>query len=870
MKTHRLSRMAGLLVPAFALLFFPVLKVTGQEVLDVLPIEGRNELFHDWLMQEMNSLSAQRKAELDASLASVELTEQRQQKLREGYRMLLGDLPEKTPLNPDIVRTLEMEGYNIDVLSYKSRPDHHVTANFYYPTTDDGPWPGILFTCGHYPPAKAASILQNLCILLVNHGFAVLIVDPICQGERYQIIDPATGQLQFVGESGTKQHTRLDVGAMLTGTSVVAYELWDNLRGIDYLCTRPEVDTARIGCTGSSGGGAQATYLSAYDERIKVAAVNSYIMNEPTLYGTIGPQTGSQNLSYEGLFGIDHPEYITMFAPKPFMILCGTEDFFDIEGTRETHTEAVEVYERLGVPEKMGYFEYEDGHGYSLPKREAATRWFRTWFYDDTTAIVEPTEQEGLIQQADSLQVTAAGQVYYEYGNERVVEQFNADLATGYAAGREDFWNTQDTDSCLSRVRELIMPEQNREEVNAEIVDTFDRGSYRVEKILLRSGNLTPVTGLMFVPDDLSGSAPAVLYVDGRGKKADAGVGAIVEQAYVDAGKAVFTVDVRGFGETADNPARNELKHGNVEHRNAVISGYAGKTLIGQRVQDISLAKEYLMARAEVDTAEISIAGIDRAGTAVLHAAALDPDFKEVTIRSWSDTSWVTMVETPTALNNLTHVVPSALKYYDLPDLVRAISPRPVSYDRSYDTRLRDLQVSYGELDPPFSSEVFDYQITNVTRSSVRITPAVYNAYANPSVSGGGSYSLGERDTTVQILVTAEGGVSETIYRVTIPAKPAGIHDPGTGNESALLQNYPNPFGECTTISYALPSGGKVTLRVINQLGQEMAVLVDTYQSPGRYELRLPGETLDTGFYFSQLSLDGVVLDSGTMSVIRN
>lgn len=671
MKAKALSLLLLLILSCFS--------VEGQGVLDVLPPEGRNELFHDYLMLQVDSLSKQRKADLEEALGSIELMEARQQRLREDYKILLGELPEKTPLNASVTRTLEMDGYKIDVLTYESRSNHHVSANFYYPDAGEGPWPGIIFTVGHYPVAKSAEVLQRLCVLLANKGFAVLIVDPICQGERYQIINPDTKLLQFVGQSGTKQHTRLDVGAMLVGTSVAAYELWDNHRGIDYLCTRPEVDTLRIGCTGSSGGGTQATYLSAYDDRIKVAAVNSFIMNEPTLYATIGPQTGSQNLSFEGLYGIDHPEYISMFAPKPFMILCGTEDFFDIEGTRETHAESQLVYERLGVPGKMGYFEFPDGHGYTRPKREAATRWFRTWFYDDTTSIHEP--EDLVLLSKDTLQVSSSGQVFYEFETERVVEQFNYEFALGFAEKREGFWGTQSSDSCLNKVKDLIKLDAGEEKLRAEVIETFDRGSYSLEKIKLSSGDLVPITGLLFTPYKTTTTMPAVLYVDGRGKNTDAEQGGIIERVYADSGKVVFAIDVRGFGETADNPSANESKHGNKEHRNAVISGYVGLTLIGQRVQDISIAREFLLSRDEVDASELSIVGIERAGTAVLHSAALEKNFKEVTIRMWSDTSWITVVESPTVLNNLTHVVPGAMEYYDLPDLVNAISPRRVIYE---------------------------------------------------------------------------------------------------------------------------------------------------------------------------------------------
>lgn len=754
-----------------------------QEVLDVLPEEGRNELFHSYLMDLVDSLSAKRKAAVDTALTSQEKMETRQQKLREDYLMLIGDLPEKTELNDSVVGTIERDGYNIDKVYYESRPNHHVTANFYYPVTGGGPFPGILVTCGHYPVAKAINLYQDLCIDLVKSGFAVLIVDPICQGERNQIINPENGELYYSNQSGTKAHSRLDVGATLVGSAIMAYELWDNYRSIDYLYTRTEVDTSKIGCTGSSGGGAQATYLVAFDQRIKVAAVNSYIMNEPTLFKTIGPQTGSQNLSYEGLYEIDHPEYIAMFAPKPFMILAGTQDFFDINGTHETYAEAQKIYDILGVPDNLGYFEYNDGHGYSQPKREEAVKWFRTWFYDDNSSYTESPLQ--IILQYDSLLVTETGQVYTNFEDEKVVQDFNLELALNYAEQRANFWSTQTKDSCLNKVKDLIKLDTNYNTPHVEITESITRQGYTIEKIKLTDNNLTPVTGLMFVPDDATSETPAVVYVDGRGKSTDAADGGLIEQVYVDSGKAVFAIDVRGFGETTDNPAKNESKHGNNEHRNSVISLYVGKTLIGQRVEDIMKATGYLFTRSDIDTTSVSIVGIDRAGTAVLHAAALNPEYNEVIIRKWTDTTWITVVNDPTVLNNMTHVVPSALKYYDLPDLINAIAPVPVKY------------------------------------------------MAEPEIISG----INESD------------MPENVNHM-------------------LGQNYPNPFNESTSIVYSIPSSGSVLLKVFDNLGREVRVLVDNYQHQGRYKVKMEALDIKPSVYFYQLLLNGKILDTRKMIVL--
>lgn len=649
----------------------------SQEVLDVLPAEGRNRLFHDYLMEELDTLMNSRDVAVMKALTSVENLEIRQTQLKQDYLSLLGILPGKTPLRAVVTDTIACDGYNIEKVYYESLPNHHVTANLYVPTTGTAPYPAILVTMGHYGGGKSNNLLQSLCILLAQKGFVVLMVDFIGYAERDQLINPSTRTPALTGESGTTEHSLMDVGSVIAGTSVVAHILWDNHRGIDYLFTRPDVDTNRIGCTGSSGGGAQATYLAAFDDRIRVTLIDSYIMKEQVLFSTEGPQTASQNLSYEGLYGIDHADYITIFAPKPFMITASTDDFFDIDATRAAHAEAQLVYEKLGEPEKLGYFESDAAHGLNSEKTEVTARWFRTWFYDDTTAIVAPAFT---LQTNELLKVTETGQVYTGFENEVTVTGLNIARADSSAADRGSFWSGNPKDVCLNKVSSLIRLDENKPEIMTESVEVIDRDYYTIEKIKITAGNQCPVTGLLFAPKNNSGRLPAVLYVDGRGKKTDAAAGGLIEKVYVDSGKIVFAIDVRGFGETTDNPAFNDDKYKNKEHRNGVISLYIGKTLIGQRVEDIRKAMDYLVTRTDVDTNDISIVGLDRACTSVLHAAALEPRYSEVVLRG-IDTSWIDIIENPMVSHNATHVVPSAMMFYDLPDLVNAIAPRPVKYN---------------------------------------------------------------------------------------------------------------------------------------------------------------------------------------------
>ncbi|MCK9212474.1 MAG: T9SS type A sorting domain-containing protein, partial [Ignavibacteriaceae bacterium] len=68
-----------------------------------------------------------------------------------------------------------------------------------------------------------------------------------------------------------------------------------------------------------------------------------------------------------------------------------------------------------------------------------------------------------------------------------------------------------------------------------------------------------------------------------------------------------------------------------------------------------------------------------------------------------------------------------------------------------------------------------------------------------------------------------------------------------------LFQNYPNPFNPETTISYRLSVFSKVSLKVFDVLGTEIAILVNGNQNPGAYETHFKSNQLSSGIYFYQL-----------------
>jgi len=75
-----------------------------------------------------------------------------------------------------------------------------------------------------------------------------------------------------------------------------------------------------------------------------------------------------------------------------------------------------------------------------------------------------------------------------------------------------------------------------------------------------------------------------------------------------------------------------------------------------------------------------------------------------------------------------------------------------------------------------------------------------------------------------------------------------------SGKEFALNQNYPNPFNPVTQIKYQVPTASKVTLKVYDILGREVATLVDQVRTAGVYSVSFNGSSLSSGVYFYRMT----------------
>src|SRR5919109_3392084 len=207
------------------------------------------QLLHEHILAAAREHFWQRKVAL-AGFSTREAWQARQRWVREQLARLFGGLPEeRAPLNPRITGVIEKPGYRIEKVIFESLPEFYVTANLYVPAHGPFPAPGVLCPVGHWRESKAAAPMQALGAGLALHGYVALVYDPPGQGERSQYLGP-DGSIPI--PLGTAQHFHAGHQCSLTGTNIARYFVWDGIRALDYLCSRPELDPARIGCTGAS------------------------------------------------------------------------------------------------------------------------------------------------------------------------------------------------------------------------------------------------------------------------------------------------------------------------------------------------------------------------------------------------------------------------------------------------------------------------------------------------------------------------------------------------------------------------------------------------------------------------------------------
>ena len=634
-----------------------------------------------------------------AELTSIAAFEEHRKRVRDHFMRAIGGLPEeRTPLNVECTGSLDRGTFTIEKLIYESQPEFYVTAALYVPKGIASPQPAVVFVHGHSDLGKSYPTYQAVCVDLAANGFIVLAVDPPGQGERFQYFDPENGE-RIIGGC-TTEHTYAGLQFTLGGASIGRHFIWDVVRGIDYLETRPEVDPTRIGLTGNSGGGTQACLLMMSEPRFAASVPCTFMMTLESYMKTGQAQDSEQIVPRCFANGPDHDDYITAMAPKPVLVGAAAYDYFPIEGAMEAVDRAKRIYALYGAEDNVDIAVAPTRHSYSPYLREACVNWYKQHFRGESPDFTTG-EPETLPDEA--LWATPNGQVLDLYPNSKTVFDLNRERLEISHVSQSAI--NHDTDQIRETIRKVLgIPAQRNQTIHPRIVAENVVDGYRTEEIFFFSESNIVVTGTFIHP--LEGTTvertDLILFENGTNDNPDKREWL---ESRLAAGRQLFVFDPRGIGGVQARPfSRGGNPHGG-EYKLGSDAMMLGISTMGLRVFDVLCGYNYLRTRSDVD--QIGLYGIGSGAFYAYFAGALEDGFVSLefedllySYRNVTDTRYYDQER-----YNLKVMAWNLLQNFDLVDLMPCFGERP--------SRWISPRNAKGEA---LTDETFDREFLTITR----------------------------------------------------------------------------------------------------------------------------------------------------------
>ena len=553
-----------------------------------------------------------------------------------------GGFPEeKCELKPRILGTEKSDGYRVERIIFQTMPGVWMTANAYVP---DGPGrrPAVLCVHGHWSGAKQDRTVQARCIGLAKLGFFALAVDAFGAGERG--IGKALGE--YHGEMVAA--TLWPIGQPLSGLQV-----YENMRAVDYLLTRKEVDGERLGITGTSGGGNQTMYAGAWDERFKAVVPVCSVGNYQAYLGVACCmcEVVPGALRFTEEWGV-----LSLTTPRALMVINATKDGiqFSVGEAKKSLALTRPIYALHGKPKLVKHLPVESKHDYNEPMREAMYGWMTLHL-----------KGEGNGAPIDEPKIETAGP---------------EKLRCFPGQTRPDDWltipqfATREGRRLVAQLEESNWADDLDKVRHALDVHVLGGTKPRATRLLKdgpeaprRQIKFSPESGIRLTANETLGQAPhkkgrvIFLSLDGEVQIGENKLAAAIQQS----GRTVVSLSLRATGQHAY--ARDAIRRA-PDHNTAEWSLWLGQALLGQWVRDLRTLLDQL------GNEPVTVIGDGPAGVVALCAAALDERIAH-TVTIGSLASYISNV--PYTNQRLGLMAPNILREAgDIPHLAALISPR--------------------------------------------------------------------------------------------------------------------------------------------------------------------------------------------------
>lgn len=277
--------------------------------------------------------------------------EQWQRALRAKLTELLGGFPSaRQPLRPGTLDTRMFPGYRREKIVFDSRPGVSVLAYVLIPTRAQTPAATVICVPGHgrgvddivgideqgRERADKPGYEHDFAVQVAEAGMAAVAIEPMGFGCRRDPLNARQGLAHKACEPTAG-------GALLLGETIIGWRVWDVMRMIDYIATRPELDASRVGCMGISGGGTTALFSAALEPRIRAAMVSGYLN---TFRDSIGSLAHCVDNYVPGILNwAEMHDIAGLIAPRPLFVESGEQDnIFPIAASRESFLQVRDIY----------------------------------------------------------------------------------------------------------------------------------------------------------------------------------------------------------------------------------------------------------------------------------------------------------------------------------------------------------------------------------------------------------------------------------------------------------------------------------------------------------------------------------------------
>ncbi len=623
-------------------------------------------MVHEYTVGRVRSILQERAARLDAIQTRAQ-AEAYVEEVRAKASRCFPALPERTDLNARITGTMDLGDIRLEKVVYESRPGFLVSANLYLPARFEDELPCVLGLCGHSDTGKAYGPYQFFARGLAAKGFAVLIMDPVSQGERRQFYAEEGVPEGEAGPRSTVAHNMIGNRMLLTGDFVGSWFAWDAIRGLDYLLARPETDATRVGVTGCSGGGTQTTQVTALDPRITMAAPDCYITSWLCNLENELPADAEQNPPRALAFGLDEADLLLAYAPRPTMILAEENCYFDLRGARQAHAEMEKIHTLLGSPDSTEISVGHLDHGFHKHAREAMYRFFIKH------AGLDVECQEPVMEEIPETQLNAAGGEVVPFGSKKIF---------GFTQAR-----ARDLGAQRSRLEYDALQDAVREHLQIELPNSPPHYRY-----LRRSGGQDATTGkgyqfaietepgiqvILTMFGDLENQCrrpvgEVALFVGHLSGEEDCAVLPWL-QGRISEGQRILAADLRGTGQSFPTSCGSSelLEPYGADYLYASFGSMMGESYLGRRVYDLLRTMDCLKdGGATVHLIGRGIGSVPVALAALLHSS--QPTCELVHYLP----SYQLLIDNPLHNWPFSCFIENCLEVFDLPDIYSALDDR--------------------------------------------------------------------------------------------------------------------------------------------------------------------------------------------------